>query len=204
MVDRNKSWGVLFFVVTRCDVIPPRTCCRIVESSLTPFISFKLYRNCETTHTPHCNLFPAQISTEAESEEQSLRHISAVRKSKPKVSWGKILQKSPFVMSDNQTDFRIYKCQLSVPIRRGCSRFLQLHQHTVTVFRVKEHHWFPMSTYSRLWRQSSDVPGFQVGDCSIDVVNLQWKNKVIQIWKLCICWMFELCLKHKSEDKWFN
>lgn len=55
------------------------------------------------------------------------------------------------------------------------SRFLELHQDTITVFRMEKHHQLPMSTYPRLCCQSSNVLCFQVNDGSVDVVNL-WKT----------------------------
>lgn len=63
----------------------------------------------------------------------------------------------------------------SVTLR--CSCFLKLHQHTVTVFRMEKHHWFPMSTNSGLCWQSPDVFCFQVGYRSVYVVYLQQKEK---------------------------
>lgn len=54
------------------------------------------------------------------------------------------------------------------------SGFLQLHQNTVTVFRVEKHHRLSVSAYPRLCCQSSDVLCFQVADGSVDVINL-WK-----------------------------
>lgn len=66
-----------------------------------------------------------------------------------------------------------------VRLRRSC--FLQLHQHAVTIFRMEKHHWFPMSAYPGLCRQSSDVLRFQVDYCSVYVVHLQPRAKLLII-----------------------
>lgn len=54
------------------------------------------------------------------------------------------------------------------------SRLLQLHQHTIAVFRMKEHHRLSMSAYPGLCRQSSDILCFKVLDRSVNVINLQY------------------------------
>lgn len=84
--------------------------------------------------------------------------------------------------SGYQTDCRIFKCELTastISVRLRCSRFLKLHQHTVTIFRMEKHHWFPMSAYSGLRWQSSDVLCFQVDYCSVNVVYLEIKRKTV-------------------------
>lgn len=90
-------------------------------------------------------------------------------------------------LSDDQTNCRMYKCEWAAPtIRLSLSRFLELHQDAVTVFRVEKHHWLPMSAYSGLCWQSSDVLRFQVGYGGIDVVYLQPRRK-----NLCQAWWTE-------------
>lgn len=66
---------------------------------------------------------------------------------------------------------------LCVNVTLAYSGFFELHQNSITVFRMEKHHWFPVSAYPSLCCQSSDVLCLQVGDGSVDVVNL-WKYQL--------------------------
>lgn len=136
-------------------------------------------------NTPYYNLFPAKQGKKEQhwkqTERTTLRHLSEMRSLDFKC-YKDQYYKINICYSGYQTDCRIFKCELTAPtisVRLRCSRFLKLHQHTVTVFWMEKHHWFPMSAYSGLRWQSSDVLRFQVDYCSVNVVYLEIKRKIV-------------------------